>query len=159
MLESLGNIGDFVGGVAVVVTLIYLARQIQQNTATVEAATVQAASEAFAEILDTLAKDPELMNLYLSGCKDFDGLSSDDRMRYALLMGMLLHRFEGFVSLQDRGMLPPGSWDGAINRLRESFALPGTLSWWQKGGSGFNSRLQQWVDDEIIGKSAELPSA
>lgn len=159
MLESLGNIGDFIGGIAVVVTLIYLARQIQHNTTTVEAATVQAASEAFAEILDTLAKDPELMNLYLSGCKDFDSLPSEDRMRYAFIMGMLLHRFEGFVSLQDRGLLPPGSWDGAISRLRESFALPGTLSWWQKGGGRFNSRLQQWVNDEIIGKPAKLPPA
>ena len=31
-LEALGNIGDFVGGVAVVVTLLYLAVQIRQNT-------------------------------------------------------------------------------------------------------------------------------
>jgi hypothetical protein len=159
VFESLGNIGDFIGGIAVVVTLIYLARQIRHNTTTVEAATVQAASEAFAEILDTLAKDPELMNLYLSGCKDFDRLSSEERMRFDFIMGMLLHRFEGFVSLQDRGLLPPDSWDGAVNRLRGTFRLPGTLSWWQKGGSAFNSKLQRWVNDEIIGKPAEPPSA
>ena len=32
MLEALGNLGDFVGGVAVIVTLLYLASQIRQNT-------------------------------------------------------------------------------------------------------------------------------
>ena len=32
MLEDLGNIGDFLGGIGVVVTLIYLALQIRQNS-------------------------------------------------------------------------------------------------------------------------------
>ncbi len=32
MLEALGNIGDFLGGIGVVVTLLYLAAQIRQNT-------------------------------------------------------------------------------------------------------------------------------
>jgi hypothetical protein len=41
MLDVLGNLGDFVGGLAVVVTLIYLALQIRQNTATTRVQTVQ----------------------------------------------------------------------------------------------------------------------
>ncbi len=32
MLEALGNLGDFIGGIAVVVTLLYLAVQVRQNT-------------------------------------------------------------------------------------------------------------------------------
>lgn len=32
MLENLGNIGDFLGGIGVVITLVYLAVQIRQNT-------------------------------------------------------------------------------------------------------------------------------
>ena len=31
-LDALGNIGDFLGGMGVVVTLVYLAAQIRQNT-------------------------------------------------------------------------------------------------------------------------------
>ena len=41
MLNELGNIGDFVGGLAVVATLAYLAFQIRQNTATTRVQTVQ----------------------------------------------------------------------------------------------------------------------
>ena len=36
-LQDLGNIGDYLGGMGVVITLIYLARQIRQNTDTVRA--------------------------------------------------------------------------------------------------------------------------
>ena len=32
MLDALGNIGDFLRGIGVVITLLYLAAQIRQNT-------------------------------------------------------------------------------------------------------------------------------
>ena len=41
-LEDLGNLGEFVGAIGVVVSLVYLAYQIRQNTAAVRASTHQA---------------------------------------------------------------------------------------------------------------------
>ena len=35
-LDALGNLGDFIGGIGVLATLIYLAYQIRQNTASVQ---------------------------------------------------------------------------------------------------------------------------
>ena len=35
-LDALGNLGDFIGGIGVLVTLIYLASQIRQNTSSVQ---------------------------------------------------------------------------------------------------------------------------
>lgn len=152
MLEDLGNLGDFISGIAVVVTLIYLAFQVRQNTMSVEAAAVQSASQSFADIVESFARDPELMKLYLVGTRDYEGLPGEDRQRFAAIMGSMLHRFEGLVVLSDRGILPPRSWDGAVNRLRGAFALPGTLAWWQRGRYVFNQRLQAWVEEEVIGK-------
>jgi len=37
-LESLGNLGEFVGALAVLVSLVYLAFQIRQNARTVRSA-------------------------------------------------------------------------------------------------------------------------
>jgi len=41
MLNEPGSFGDFIGGLAVVLSLVYLASQIRQNTATVRVQTVQ----------------------------------------------------------------------------------------------------------------------
>ena len=41
MLEDLGNIGDFIGGIGVIVMLAYLAVQIRHNTRAARAATLQ----------------------------------------------------------------------------------------------------------------------
>ena len=152
MLEDLGNLGDFIGGVAVVFTLIYLAFQIRQNTSSVEAAAIQSASQSFADIVELFARDPAAMKLYLVGSRDYESLSAEEQQRFAAIMGSMLHRFEGPVILSDRGILPPRSWDGAVNRLRGSFALPGPLAWSERGKYVFNDRLQTWIEDEVIGK-------
>lgn len=43
MFESLGNIGDFIGGIGVIITLIYLAYQIRQNTNSIRVSSFHAA--------------------------------------------------------------------------------------------------------------------
>ena len=58
MIESLGNIGDFVGGIGVIVTLVYLASQIRQNSRSVKAASAQAVLSALAQSISSVAAAP-----------------------------------------------------------------------------------------------------
>lgn len=54
--EAIGAIGEVVGAVAVVATLIYLIAQLKQNTAGIHAATIQANFQMFNQ-LNTLMID------------------------------------------------------------------------------------------------------
>jgi hypothetical protein len=49
-IQDLGAIGELIGAVAVVVTLIYLASQIRQNTLAVKASTMQSLATATSEV-------------------------------------------------------------------------------------------------------------
>jgi len=158
VLENLGNIGDFIGGFAVVITLIYLARQIRQNTASVQAATVQSAAQANAELMDQFASNPELLKFHLAGVRDFESLSADDRARFASVMGSIMHRGEGMVDQVERGLLPSEALEGAANRLRTTFTGAGTLAWWERGKHVYAANYQKWIADEIIGKSPKPPA-
>ena len=159
MIENLGNLGDFVGGLAVIITLVYLAHQIRQNTASVQAATVQAAAQANAELMDRFGSDPELLRFYEAGVRDFESMSSDDRARFASVMGSIMHRGEGMVDQVERGLLPRDAMEGAANRLRTTFAHPGTLAWWKRGKHVYGTSFQKWIDTEVIGKSPRPPAA
>jgi hypothetical protein len=55
-LDAPGNIGDLVGGLGVVITLIYLAVQIRQNTATVRASGSAAHNEGLNKVMLLLAQ-------------------------------------------------------------------------------------------------------
>ena len=47
--EAIGAIGETIGAIAVVLTLVYLSIQIRQNTRSVRAATYQSVAEALAD--------------------------------------------------------------------------------------------------------------
>ena len=63
MLEELGNLGDFIGGVAVLVTLIYLSIQIRQNTAQVKIGSEIARADTYASAGCWDASPPVLLAL------------------------------------------------------------------------------------------------
>jgi hypothetical protein len=53
--EAAGAIGDIVGAAGVIVTLVYLAVQIRQNTRSLRATAVWDSQMSFVEITETLA--------------------------------------------------------------------------------------------------------
>ena len=66
-LTQLANLGEFIGGVAVLVTLIYLAVQVRQNTLSNRVSTLLEMSEASASLNDMLASDGELSRIFETG--------------------------------------------------------------------------------------------
>ncbi|MEM1434399.1 MAG: hypothetical protein AAGG11_10120 [Pseudomonadota bacterium] len=59
-IQDWGAVGELIGGLAVIATLIYLALQIRQNTAMITAQAVQASVEATQRTLLFRAEHPEL---------------------------------------------------------------------------------------------------
>ena len=68
--EAISAIGQIVGAFAVVISLIYLAREIRSNA---RAARV-ASTETVIRWLRQLAEHPQLRELYYRGIHDFDSL-------------------------------------------------------------------------------------
>ena len=63
-LEDLGNTGEFLGAIAVLVSLLYLAMQIRQNTVTVRAGTSAAISDSLARVTEIVGADPRTARVY-----------------------------------------------------------------------------------------------
>ena len=61
--QMLGNYGEFVGAIGVVVTLAYLAVQIRQNTLSARAQSRQNLLDGWSASNWTLANDPNLLRI------------------------------------------------------------------------------------------------
>ncbi len=61
---ALGAIGELVGGLVVVATLVYLAAQIRQNTRATKAAATAAIASEMEEVLLAIAQDDTLAGAY-----------------------------------------------------------------------------------------------
>ena len=138
MLDDLGNIGDFLGGIGVVVTLAYLAVQIRKNTQSVRSASLHSVSTSISEFMDKIAQDPALTKLWFDGLSGKVQLSEADAQRHNLLLMSLVRRWENAFHQNRVGMLESVSWSGMRDGLTFVFSSPGAQAWW-KGARGLVS--------------------
>jgi hypothetical protein len=61
--EAIGAVGEIVGAVAVILTLIYLAAQIRQNTNSVRAAAVDAAITHVSNVRETIFVNADIAEI------------------------------------------------------------------------------------------------
>ncbi len=99
-LEDLGNLGEFVGAIGVVASLLYLAFQIRQNTSQMEQntrstefATLNALVQDAQQFRLLVAQDAECMRIYREGLRDFESLNEEERWRFGALMQYLFNNF------------------------------------------------------------------
>jgi len=103
MCEDLGNLGDFIGGLAVVVTLVYLALQIRQDTATTRVQTVQHLLTADTAGADTAIAGP--IPGILAKLTAGERLSPDEIAAYSIFMrGRITEAWQVFYQRQ-KGMI------------------------------------------------------
>jgi hypothetical protein len=74
-LQDLGNIGEFVAAVAVVVSLIYLAVQIRQNTRSVRASTYHSVNRSAREAEMAVGGSETLADILVKGNRKPEGLT------------------------------------------------------------------------------------
>ena len=120
-LEELGNLGDFLGGIGVIVTLVYLAVQIRSNTQTVRVASLEAVVNSRSQFLDRL-RSGRITHMVLGavGGRRTDARGGPASSRTPLLsrpeVGVrLLHRSNGY----DRAFLLGRPSQGVHQRLRK----------------------------------------
>jgi hypothetical protein len=149
-LDDLGNIGELVAAVGVIVSLIYLARQIRQNTRSVQASAFQEAMRDVYAIFDLLASDADLSRIYWASVRDLDSVSPEERRRFASYMLGVFRRMENVVFQTQQGMLDPASWAGIRNTARRSLSQPGGAAWWSRAQDLFSPGFREYVDREIM---------
>ena len=84
--DAAGAVGEIVEAVAVFLTLVYLARQINQNTKAVRATALDSSVSSVIEVRGKIFEDPSLVSIYLKGLENPAQLNEIDEARFKLLM-------------------------------------------------------------------------
>ncbi len=157
MLEALGNLGDFIGGIAVVVTLLYLAYQVRQNTNSTHSASYQAIVSTMAGFSRELAYEEERSEVFFKGLTNPDDLSPSERNRFALLMTSYFRSLENIHFQYQSKAIPEDVWEGWAYRIAGSLKAPGCLYWWEREQQVFSGRFRKFVNEEAMSAEADPP--
>jgi hypothetical protein len=149
-LTDLANLGQVIGAVAVVISLIYVAYQIRQNTNAVRAATAQSVHEHFANWYHLLASDGELSAVLIAGLQDYASLSEKDKGRFiATFMAFLSYSQNAFLKWR-QGLLAPSLWAGWEQIIMNFTGSPGGRAFWKERAYLFGEDFRRHVEDDVM---------
>ena len=142
MIEILGNLGDFLGGVGVLVSLVYLAIQVRLNTKASKADSYQEAVAAANEWSRALGSSRSMCELIQSGSTDYMALPPVERMQFNLLMSSYFRNMENIHAKYASGVIEDGTWIGWAIRLRAFLETPGVAEYWRLNQAAFSDEFR-----------------
>jgi hypothetical protein len=145
-IQDLGSIGEFVGALAVVLSLLYLATQIRQNTAATRASSYEDVAQGMRAFMALIAEDEELAQLYLRGAAKADHLSPSDQVRFEMLLGHFFANYDMAVDLYRRQMIDEKMMVPYTRFADSLLAQPGVAEWWQTSQHFFSDDLRSHIE-------------
>jgi hypothetical protein len=142
----LAAIAEIVGAVAIVMTLIYLAVQIRQSTATTTSNSMHTLLDDWRNYTQTWASDPELTSLHTRGSKDFESLTADEKYRFFLFM--LQFVFQGQIAdeMFEQGTISQYDRDVWVNFAISSFNTPGGRILWRQSKHIYTPKIAEIIE-------------
>jgi len=148
-LSDLANIAEIVGSIAVVISLVYLAMQIRQNTKTVRNATLQSNTALWSSLLTAVA-EPGLVEAYAAGLSGTPNIQSVHYTQFFLLCRGIFVAFENQYYQFREGALDQETYEGYERAISQQLlAFPGFRLWWRQSSSVFSPTFVAHVDEMI----------
>ncbi|MDH4289945.1 MAG: hypothetical protein OEV65_14490 [Aquincola sp.] len=150
-LQDLGSIGNLIGAIAVVVSLVYLAIQVRQNTRAVRASTERA---IFAQNMDfdrMVVSDPELNRIWILGRSKPDQLTEEQARRFRRLMSMYYRHFEDLYFQHQDALVGNRVFDAWRTIGMELSRQPGAVLWWERYSGVLTEEFRHFVEQGRAG--------
>jgi hypothetical protein len=111
-LSDWASIAEIVSGVAVVVTLVFLIRGIDENTELTRAALYASHINAFNEQSRDAYSDPEVARIFRAWLvEDFSSLSESDNARLEQMVAYFFRSYEGAFLAHQSGLYGEFEWE------------------------------------------------
>lgn len=148
--DALGAVAESLGAIGVVVSLIYLAIQIQRNTSAIRANTAQQVTNRGGEIAEAVATQADLADIQRRGLVEPDSLTAAEKFRFSHIMNSIFRAYENMDYQHRIGLLDDDIWTGLDNNLKKVVKQPGFREWWRSAGDGYNQEFQNRIN-AIVG--------
>ena len=149
--DAIGAIGEILGATAVVISLVYVAVQIRQNTNETRMQRTQSLIAANADVNSQVAGDKELADVFQAAVVDFDALSGSEKIRFGGLVFSTFNRYSFAYYQYLRGDLEEVFWKVIEQEMAVFLTLPGARTWWERDKSRFIPEFVAHLD-KLVGQ-------
>ena len=145
-IQDWGAIGEIIGGIGVIATLIYLAMQIRANTTATKGATENAILRDGRDLVTLSFKDRESAELFLKGSRDFNSLDDVDRAIFTNRVAPYFLFWYDAFSQNQKGLVSQDLWKTFERDIPGFFENPGFHDAWELIRNSFPEDFRDYVD-------------
>lgn len=157
--ETLGNLGSFVGGLGVIVSVLYLAVQIRQNTRLLRATALSATTDAYLSFNLLLGSDPASARVFQLGLESFSSLTEAEQRQFLNLLRVAFASYQHVHQQYVRGLLDYDVWEQFVRYATALLAFPHVRAWWEARKGGFTPQFALALEQEPQGTPPPPASA
>ena len=129
-LGELAHYAEIAAAITVVVSLIYVGRQVEENTAAIRSSTMQAVANSSDIALQNQAADEDLTRIRMTGNADISALTELEAIRYMSFNRGQWLRMQNIYAQQQLGVLDEGFWYTYSRIICDIYSPPGVRATW-----------------------------
>jgi hypothetical protein len=148
-LQSLANLSEVIGSVVVVLSLIYLAVQVRQNTEAQRAENYSRALDRLAAMQSILSQGDEISLILSKGTLDTSKLTPQERIRFTWFFLEAFGAYEFMFHASRTDAIPEEVWTRWSSATAWWLTFPGVQAWWHATPIPFTKSFTTFVDSLI----------
>jgi len=154
--EMIGAIGEIAGAVAVVVSLVYLARQIRDSSVQDRRTQYTQLNRDFLQFNDWIIRDAGYGDLIYRGIRDRDALGPAEILRFNAGMLGQFRAQEALFHYHREGGVHDWGADAYASTMIDWVGLPGVQAYWHDRRHWFSAAFGEEVDRWMAQQSQRL---
>jgi hypothetical protein len=145
--DAVSGVGEIIGAVAVIVSLIYVGIQIKENSRAVRSATANETTNAISTWYASVGSDPRSSHIFYTGMRDPDLFSPEEWLQFVFLTHGLMLKYQTAFYLTREGTLDIDISQTITSTLSGTRETPGFLRYWEERGTVFDPEFRAYVED------------
>ena len=144
--DAVGAVGEVVGAVAVVATLLFVARDIRQNSKSLAISALRDTTAQWNQWSNMIASSSDLADIVAKGNKAFSNLSESEKLRYGAYVQSFFDNVESYRSLVVEHNAEK-DLDVLVSITARRIIIPGFAAWWNENAADYDADFVAWINN------------
>ena len=148
-IQDLGSIGELIAAIATVLTLIYLAFQLRQNTRAMRSSTFQQISAEMSQNVESFTTNPDLAAILVKAISGGSTFTPVEQLQFQGFLVMTFRRLEAVYVQHKLGSIEKDLVEGFERSLLPNLVLPNGSEWWATAKHTFHRAFVAHIDQRL----------
>jgi len=148
-LQNLSYLADIVGVGLIVASLVYVGRQLKQNSEIMRQNAAGYYLNLQEKLCGEVANNRELAEYWLKGAADIDTLDAVDRQRIMLFEWRAFTGWNQLFQLRHEGLVPDSQWNELLWSVRNFGRRQSAKEAWEVFRGAFGKPFQEFVSTQM----------